>query len=273
MQSVPHRSQRIGLRGRACASGFTLVELMAVVAVIGVLISLLLAAVQATRELARKAGCGNNLREQLFALQEFQAAHNRFPAGRQMTNVGEYSWCLETLPVLEQTALYARFDRTRPWMDPANHTVAGANLRVFRCPSALKKFDGKTDYGGITGSSITVTTGFDFSNGVLIEIGRLRRDFLTEAEIVDGTSQTILIAEAADGDENAGGRWISGYNCFSHDNGPINGPLGGDIFSRHPAGAFVGLADGSVKFLSQDTAVFVVGALCTRNGGESVNGF
>jgi prepilin-type N-terminal cleavage/methylation domain-containing protein len=268
-----HTVHNPGKRARTCPSGFTLVELIAVVAIIGVLMSLLLAAVQATRESARKASCSNNLREQLFALQEFHAAHNRFPAGRQMTKVGEYSWCLETLPVLEQTALYARFDRMRPWTDSANRTVAGTNLRVFRCPSALKKFDGKTDYGGITGSSITVTTGFDFSNGVLIEIGRLRRDFLTEAEIVDGTSQTILVAEAVDGDENAGGRWISGYNCFSHDNGPINGPLGGDIFSRHPSGAFVGLADGSARFLSQNTAAFVVGALCTRNGAELVNGF
>jgi type II secretory pathway pseudopilin PulG len=248
------------------------VELMTVTAVIGVLMSLLLAAVQASRESARKASCANNLRQQLLALQEFHAAHQHFPAGRQITSAGEYAWCLESLPHLEQAAIYARFDRNKPWIDAGgNSAVARTNLRVFRCPSALKKFDGKTDYGGITGSSITVTMGFDFANGVMVEVGRDRRSYLAAAEIVDGLSQTIMLAEAADGDETTNGLWISGYNCFSHDNGPINGPVGGDIFSRHTAGAFAGFADGKVQFLSSHTAMYVIGALCTRNGGETIN--
>src|SRR3954463_6079659 len=87
--------------------GFTLVELMTVVAIIGVLMSLLLAAVQATRELARKMSCSNNLRNQLVALQEYHAAHQRFPAGQHWTGLKsvEYGWAFYLLPQLEQTAL------------------------------------------------------------------------------------------------------------------------------------------------------------------------
>jgi len=244
---------------------------MAVVAIIGVLMSLLLTAIQASREMARKAACGNNLHNQLLAVHEFQAAHRHFPPGRQYSQTREYSWCLESLPYLEQAPLYARFDRGKPWSDSGgNSAVAQVNLRIFRCPSAIIKFDGKTDYGGIMGSTITVSPGFDFENGVMIEVGRRRNNYLVLAEIVDGTSQTLALAECTDRAAEAG-LWISGFNAFSHDNGPINGKVSDDICSRHPGGALVGFADGRVHFLAQHTSGYVVGSLCTRNGGETVN--
>jgi len=268
-------SNRIALRRAALAArqGITLVELMTVMAILGVLMSLLLAAVQASRDMARKASCANNLRNQLVALHEFQAAQQYFPAGRLYAPTREYAWCVELLPYLEQGALYGRFDRTRPWSDAGgNSAVARTNLRIFRCPSAIKKFDGKTDYGGIMGSTITVSPGFDFENGVMIEVGRHRSNYLTQSEIVDGSSQTIALAECTDRDREAGGLWVSGFNAFSHDNGSVNGNVTDDIRSRHPGGALVGFVDGRVQFLSQHTAGYVVGALCTRNGGERVNG-
>ena len=254
------------------SKGFTLVELITVLAVIGVLMSLLLTAVQASRDAARKASCATKLHQQLLAVHEFVAAHQFFPAGRQFSPTREYSWCVESLPYLEQAALYDRFDRAKPWSDPAgNSTVAQTNLVVFRCPAAIKKFEGKTDYGGILGSTITVSPGFDFENGVMIEVGRWRHTYLTAAEIVDGLSQTIALAECADRGADSGGLWITGYNVFSHDNGPINGKVTDDICSRHPGGAYIGFVDGRVQFLSERTAGYVVGALCTRNGGERVN--
>src|SRR5437870_1892494 len=88
-------------RRRSCR-GFTLVELLTVIAILGVLMSLLLAAVQASREVARRAQCANQIKNQMLALQNFHSAMQRFPAGKQITSVGEYSWCLETLPYLEQ---------------------------------------------------------------------------------------------------------------------------------------------------------------------------
>jgi prepilin-type N-terminal cleavage/methylation domain-containing protein len=254
-------------------NGFTLVELLVVIAIIGTLMSLLLAGVQAAREAARKASCSNNLRSQLLALHEFVAAQQRFPAGREYSKVREYSWCVDVLPQLEQNALYQRYDRTKPWSDPTNENIAHQNLRIFRCPSAIKKFPGKTDYGGITGSTITVSPGFDFDNGIMLEIGRRRKNYLLPSEIIDGLSQTLVLAECADREADAGGLWVSGFNCFSHDNGTVNGPVSDDIGSRHPQGAFVGFADGRVHFLSQNASGYTVGALCTRNGGETVGDF
>src|SRR5262245_26756141 len=258
----------------AARAAFTLVELLVSVAVIGALASLLLAGVQVSREMARKASCANNLRNQILAIHEFVAAQQRFPAGREYSPVREYSWCLEVLPQLEQEALYRRYDRAKPWNDPTvNQSIGESDLRIFRCPSAIKKFPGKTDYGGVMGSTITVSSGFDFKNGVMIEVGRKRKNYLLPAEILDGMSQTLAMAECADGEADAGGLWVSGFNCFSHDNGTVNGPVSDDICSRHPQGAFVGFADGKVHFLSEQTDGYVVGALCTRNGGEIVNGY
>jgi type II secretory pathway pseudopilin PulG len=249
-----------------------MVELIVVVAILGVLMALLLAAVQASRELARKTSCGNNVRNQLLAVQEFQAAQRHYPAGRQIAKLREYSWCVDLLPHLDQRALHARLDRSRPWNDGAgNWEAAQTPLKIFRCASAIRKFPGKTDYGGVMGSTLTVSPGFDFENGVMIEVGGWRRDYLTPAEIVDGTSHTIAIAECIDRDADGGGLWVTGFNAFSHDNGSINGKVSDDICSRHPGGALVGFADARVHFLSQNTAALIVGALCTRNGGERTN--
>jgi prepilin-type processing-associated H-X9-DG protein len=191
-----------------------------------------------------------------------------------MTKFGEYSWCLEALPYLDQSALFSRFDRTKPWTDSrGNQEVADANLAIFRCPSAIHKFPGKTDYGGIAGSLLPgfVIVGQDNDNGVMVETGRKRRDAVTPGEITDGASHTILVAECSDREAEWGGRWISGYNCASHNNGGINDLKGGDIHSLHPNGAYVGFADGSIQFLTTSTDEYVIGAICTRGGGELVD--
>src|SRR6266436_3955675 len=93
--SPPHVVATSGTAMRpAIRPGFTLVELMAALAIIGVLMSLLITAVQASREMARKTACASNLHNQLLALHEFQAVHRYFPAGRQFSPTREYSWCL-----------------------------------------------------------------------------------------------------------------------------------------------------------------------------------
>ena len=257
---------------RPAKTGFTLIELMTVVAVIGVLMSLLLGAVQASREAARKASCANNLRNQFQALDQFHHAQQRFPPGRRVTRAGEWSWCLEALPFLEQSGLAVAYDRARPWSDPAkNFAIANANLRIFRCPSAALKFDGKTDYAGINGSWLGSTSGTGLENGVMVAIRRRRINSIRLADITDGAAQTIILGECTDRLVDEGGRWISGFNCLSHDNGGINANPADDIYSRHSGGAYVALADGSVRFASTAMAKEVIGALCTRSGGEVVN--
>lgn len=244
---------------------------MVVTAILSVLAALLMVGVQFSRETARRAGCSNHLRQQLLSLHEFQCSHPHFPAGRLKSRRIEYSWCVALLPHLEQQDLYQALNQRRPWKDDGKNWIAAqTNVKVFRCPSAITKFDGKTDYGGVMGSTLTVSPGFDFENGVMVEVGRRRKNFIRPAQVEDGLSQTIAIAECADRRAVDGGLWVTGYNAFSHDNGTINAALSDDIFSRHPSGAMVGFADGHAAFLSQSTPPRIVGSLCTRNGGEAV---
>jgi len=275
--SAAQASQARRFRTRPlAANAFTLVELLVVLSIIGVLMSLLLAGVQASRESARRIKCANNLRNQILALQNFHSAFDHFPAGQLLSGNTEYSWCFHALSFLEQASLKEGFDPKKSWNDARNLALAQTSLPIFRCPSARLKFDGKTDYGGIIGSVLTndLPPGvFEFSNGVMLEVGRVRPSAIRLAEVTDGASHTLLAAESSDRDKGAPGMWVSGFNCFSHDSGQISGPETGEILSLHPGGAYGGFADGRVQFLSKQTAIYVVGALCTRNGGEVVGEF
>jgi hypothetical protein len=122
------------------------------------------------------------------------------------------------------------------------------------------------------GSSMSSTSWTNaFENGTLIEVNSLKKPGVTIAMILDGTSHTIVLAESSDRDESQGGRWVSGYNCFSQDNGGVNASGPGEIFSLHKGGAFAAFADGSTRFLVVSIDRFVLGSLCTRAHGEPVS--
>lgn len=257
-------------RRRKC-QGFSLVELLVVIGILGLLLGLLIPAVQHARETARRASCSNNLRNQVLALQAFHDTNRVLPFGRYSTGGLDTSWYLEILPHIEQGQLADAFDRSRLWTDPArNLSIANQSISILRCPSSAVKFAGDTDYGGMMGSTIT-SDNFQsaFNNGVLIDNEEGTAATIIYASITDGTSQTIAIAESSDRLETPG-RWISGFSSFSHNNGNITNYQGGEIFSLHTRGANVAFADGSTRYLTLATAPYVVGALCTRNHGEVI---
>jgi prepilin-type N-terminal cleavage/methylation domain-containing protein/prepilin-type processing-associated H-X9-DG protein len=280
------REPRLPMPRRDCAgcrkgpAAFTLVEMLVAIAAMALLAGLLVPAVQMAREAARRSRCQNNLRQMGFALAGYESANGRLPAGRDAMNRWHHSWATAILPQLEQAALFHQYDYRRAWNDPANEGVTSANLAVFRCPSAIGKWDGKTDYGGNYGSALTgLTPGFQegraWEAGMFPPIhvplpGRYRSSPVRMGEVTDGTSQTFLILEDTDRPAKEGGMWANGHNCFAHDNGPVNRSISKEIFSRHPGGAQGLLADGSVRFLSESMAISVVGALCTRAAGEVV---
>jgi prepilin-type N-terminal cleavage/methylation domain-containing protein/prepilin-type processing-associated H-X9-DG protein len=118
--------------------GFTLVELLVVIAIIGVLIALLLPAVQAARESARRAQCFNNLKQFGVALHNYHAAKNTFPPGAVMTRDPTQVYAnanTALLPYFEQAALAALYDHSEPW-EGQRPGVASTTIAIFKCPSS-----------------------------------------------------------------------------------------------------------------------------------------
>ena len=133
---------------RRCA--FTLVELLVVIAIIGILIALLLPAVQSARESGRRTQCSNNLKQIGLALQNYHGVNNSFPAGyisqpggtmgpaNSMSGDAGPGWtCLfQSLPFLEETSTQQAFDKTVTAWDTKNSAPALATISSFLCPSA-----------------------------------------------------------------------------------------------------------------------------------------
>ena len=259
-------------RGRR---GFSLVELLVVIAILGILMGLLLPAVQRSREAAHRGQCLANLRQMGIALHAYHGVSGVFPPGGiewrpagSTRGERQLAWSVFLLPFLEQKNLYDTLDLRTPFDSLANRAGAATVLAVYLCPSVPRdasRVDGRgaCDYGGIYGERISGPN--EPPKGTMLydrAIG-LR-------EITDGSSNTLVISEDANW---ADGQWINGRNIFDQAFAITAAPpFENDIRSLHPGGADGLLADGAARFLSASMELHVLAAICTRTGGESVSG-
>ncbi len=143
-------------------AGFTLVELLVVIAIIGVLVALLLPAVQQARESARTAECKNKLKQLGLATANYELTSRHIPGYGKYTMVAPpgtglpdphtmtcnpgYSWVVTLLPYLEEAPLYDSFHLNKSWQDPTNESVGLTNLDLAVCPSNPDLREGDLNY-------------------------------------------------------------------------------------------------------------------------------
>ncbi len=277
-------------RGRAA---FTLVELLVVIAIIGILIALLLPAVQAARESGRRTQCKNNLKQIGLACQVHHDTFNLFPdcgegyySGRTLSGGSPVSapaqtwgWLYQILPYMEQSAL---------WQQSNDAYVRKALVSTYFCPTRRQPMvvggtRAMTDYAGNGG--LYTTSGWswgDGKNGGVI-IRRNRVPPIHFGSLLDGSTNTVLAGEKrldtlAIGtfqcDDNDG--WTSGWDWDVMRWGnspPILDRNAGDTCevrfgAAHPAGAQFVLCDGSVRLVNYTVATLAFQRACHRSDGQ-----
>jgi type II secretory pathway pseudopilin PulG len=202
-----------------------LVELLVVIAIIGILVGLLLPAVQAAREAARRMSCSNNIRQIELGFQNHHSAVKYFPANIRPDAVStvRVRWATYLLPYIEQETLYRRIDLKKNWSSVVpnadgslNYDLFGTKIPIFECPSnpeAGRVADGSPppdtpvwqarvangDYSGYYGVSPQLATlGLVDPSSARNDNGALSKTALLKfASFTDGASNTIRLVESA----------------------------------------------------------------------------
>ncbi len=218
---------------------------MANVAVIGILISLLLPAVQAAREAARRAQSINNLKEIMLAMHVHHDVHKTFPPRAIFNKEGKpmLSWRVQLLPHLEEQALYDQFHQDEPWDSEHNKKLIPMMPKVFQNPSG-KMRPGMANYLAVCGKGLA----FDGTKGLALN------------DFKDGTSRTIVIVEA---DDDRAVTWTKPDDWQFDPKHPMAG-----LGNAHPNSFNVGFADGSVRTITKQMDPKMFHALLTIAGDE-----
>ena len=319
---------------RSRLSGFTLVELLVVIAIIGILIALLLPAVQQAREAARRMQCSNNMRQIGLACHNYHDTHRTFAPGRMVYDGFDSSgnstkvvtgFLAMIMPFVEQGNLSDIYNQSCGFDDPANRTAVNTPIDIYLCPSApggdrqMPLYAGwnmgwttdpsaldpnvtgvATDYQGIRGMHVLDSSG-NHTDVPGRDVGILNETGADFADIVDGTSNTILLFEMAgkpahwnmSSTQQVTNAQFYGYGPWSGNNGVMiynwesDGTAKGcdgctsylnidntsSPYSFHPGIVNVVLADGSTRSIPEtvDTQTFL--NLCFKADGNVVGDF
>lgn len=189
---------------RCRARGFTLIELLVVIGIVGILLALLLPAVQQAREAARRTQCRSNLKQIGLALQNYAEANGPFPPGACVSVSGSWSIHARLLPYVDQVNAYSQIRLDLDWSDPFNQATGVPRLGIpaFICPSDP---NGRTlcDSDPEEGISHPVNYGFNFGTWFVFAPDSGAggdgcfgpNSNITSAKIVDGLSHTLAAAD------------------------------------------------------------------------------
>jgi prepilin-type N-terminal cleavage/methylation domain-containing protein/prepilin-type processing-associated H-X9-DG protein len=283
---------------------FTLIEVVVVVGIIGVMISLLLPAIQSSREQARRVSCQNNLLQLGTALASYASSYGVLPPG-VVNDKGpitgkaggyRFGWAVQILPFLQEDAIHRQFDFRHGVDAPANSTARLHGIRTFVCPS-----NNSTGPMAYAACHHDVEALIDAGNhGVFYLNSRIRYD-----DITDGPAFTIFLGDSG-GSGMPGGWAVGDMSTLRNTGTPVNGgpvvPLPGGyavyrydseeqkaaeaaaeeefrlnarvggFSSSHRAGANFLFGDGSVRFLNDSTDARVYRRLGHRADGELIDG-
>lgn len=302
------------LRPRRAA--FTLIELLVVIAIMGVLIGLLLPAVQKVREAAARMNCQNNLKQIGLAMHNYESTHGGLPPRRNLTAGTRRGWGPPILDYVEQTNLSGSYRLDKDFYAPENAANIGVPLKLFICPSGPGARTVTVHFGAVTAvgaagdyfgpnsfqSNLYGNQALSGSTTCTALIDAGNRMF---ADILDGTSTTLLVTEQAGRPDfyilgvkqasntamsayNSWGPWaayqVSRFQQFGADGITADGPGGPctvncnnsqGVYAFHPAGANAVFVDGSVRFLARTLHPDILFGIVTCNGGEVLagNGF
>jgi len=221
---------------------------MASVAVIGILVALLLPAVQAAREAARRAASRNNMKQIGLAMHNYAQANKTFPPAYSVDKNGKplLSWRVLILPYMEGGEIYKQFHLDEPWDSDHNKALISLMPAVYRSPNSALLGQWKSNY-------LTPRNEKSIFPG---------KESIGFAKIRDGTSNTILTLEVPDASAVV---WTKPDDFRYDEDNPLKGLTG------MRAGVFLaGLADGSVRTISSTIDPMVLKALFTRDGGEEI---
>lgn len=288
---------RRGFLNRSAAT--TLVEVLVVIAIIGVVLALTTGAVQRARTTSYRVLCQNQLRQIGLALHLYHDAFKKFPSGMRYRDGKDpmrfLTWMPPLLPYLEQAPRWEEtqqaFRLNRNFQKNPPHALGTISLPSFQCPLDARSVIVSDTSGGLTSYLGVNGTRAAFSNGVLYGDSNTRL-----ADITDGAANTLLVGErpasadrqlgwwyAGSGQDNDGeGDCVLGVRTKNNGVYAANCPIGpfvyaaGEIanqcdafhfWSLHPGGGHFLFGDGAVRFLTY-SANDVLPALATRSGGE-----
>jgi prepilin-type processing-associated H-X9-DG protein len=219
----------------------------------GILIALLLPAVQQAREAARRTQCKNNLKQIGLALHNYHDTFNLFPAAHLNDDQGrpKLSWRVSILPYIDEGFRFNQYNFSDTWDGPSNAALLKPAPSVYICPSYTDPASTNTCYATFTGENTILGAGECISMG----------------EIKDGTSNTLMVVEAC----KLNIPWMKPQDIDADSATTIGDPNG--VSSLHRGGAHVLMGDGSVRFVSETLNPDTLKALINRDDGESIQDF